>query len=104
MPKPPFRRSSDPREAAEVAFKAATTKPTNKPADPVPRPKVGSLPPARELVSLRIDRDALEHFQGEGPGWQERINKALRKVTGLREPGPVDEGLRPDQLTSENDG
>ncbi len=104
MPKPPFRRSSDSRQVAEAAFKAATTKPFDRPADPAPGPKAHSLPPARELVSLRIDRDVLEHFQGEGPGWQERINKALRKVAGLREPGPVDEGLRPDQLTSENDG
>jgi uncharacterized protein (DUF4415 family) len=31
-------------------------------------------------VSLRIDRDVLEHFQAEGPGWQDRINDALRKL------------------------
>jgi len=43
---------------------------------------VPSLPNAKELVSLRIDRDVLEHFQGEGPGWQERINAALRKAAG----------------------
>jgi uncharacterized protein (DUF4415 family) len=99
MPKPPFRRSSDPRQAAEAAFKAATT----KPAAAEPRPKGRRLPPARELVSLRIDRDVLEHFQADGPGWQDRINQALRKAAGLREPGPLDEGLRPDQLTTEND-
>jgi uncharacterized protein (DUF4415 family) len=29
---------------------------------------------------LRIDRDILEHFREAGPGWQERINEALRKV------------------------
>jgi uncharacterized protein (DUF4415 family) len=34
------------------------------------------------LVSLRIDRDILDHFQEAGPGWQERINEALRKVIG----------------------
>jgi len=32
------------------------------------------------LISLRIDRDILEHFQEDGPGWQDRINEALRKV------------------------
>jgi uncharacterized protein (DUF4415 family) len=100
MSKPPFRRSSDPRQAAEAAFKAATT----KPAAPAERPKGMVLPPARELVSLRIDRDVLEHFQATGPGWQERINAALRTAAGIRKPGPQDEGLRPDQLTSENDG
>jgi uncharacterized protein (DUF4415 family) len=35
----------------------------------------------RELVSLRIDQDVLEFFQ-DGPGWQDRINDALRKAAG----------------------
>jgi len=71
------RRTSDPRLAAEAAFKAVTTK---KPAEPAP--KKPSLPNAREFVSLRIDRDVLEHFQEAGPGWQDRINEALRKAAG----------------------
>jgi uncharacterized protein (DUF4415 family) len=70
------RRPSDPRGTAEAAFKAATTKPAELP------PKQPSLPNAKELVSLRIDRDVLEYFQEEGPGWQERINAALRKAAG----------------------
>ena len=69
-------RTSDPRQAAEAAFKAATT----KPVEPLPKP--ASLPGAKELVSLRIDRDVLDHFQEAGPGWQERINEALRKAVG----------------------
>src|SRR2546422_199075 len=56
--------------------KEATTKPSE------PAPKIPSLPNAKELVSLRIDRDVLEHFQEAGPGWQDRINEALRKVAG----------------------
>jgi uncharacterized protein (DUF4415 family) len=36
----------------------------------------------RELVSLRIDKDVLEHFQEGGPGWQDRINETLRKAIG----------------------
>jgi uncharacterized protein (DUF4415 family) len=70
------RRPTDSRQAAEAAFKAATTKP------PEPLPKAPSLPGAKELVSLRIDRDVLEHFQEGGAGWQERINAALRKAAG----------------------
>jgi uncharacterized protein (DUF4415 family) len=73
------RRSSDPRQAAEAAFKSATTKPV--PAPP-PLPKTPSLPGAKELVSLRIDRDVLDYFQEAGPGWQDRINEALRKAAG----------------------
>jgi uncharacterized protein (DUF4415 family) len=36
----------------------------------------------KELVSLRIDQDVLEHFQEGGSGWQDRINEALRKAIG----------------------
>jgi uncharacterized protein (DUF4415 family) len=81
MTKPPNRfRSSDPRQAAEALFKAATTKPVEAPPEPVSRAPV--LPGTKELVSLRIDRDVLEHYQADGPGWQERINAALRRAAG----------------------
>jgi uncharacterized protein (DUF4415 family) len=72
------RRPNDPRAAAEAAFKAATTKPPELPAAGKP-----SLPGVKEMVSLRIDRDVLDHFQEDGPGWQDRINAALRKAAGL---------------------
>jgi uncharacterized protein (DUF4415 family) len=45
-------------------------------------PKPPTLPGAKEMVSLRIDRDVLDFFQTGGPGWQERINAALRKAAG----------------------
>jgi len=64
------------RQQAERAFKAATTKPAELPAA---KPAV---PGAKEQVTLRIDRDVLDHFQADGPGWQERINEALRKAAG----------------------
>ncbi len=34
-------------------------------------------------VSIRIDRDVLEYFKAGGPGWQTRINEALRRAAGL---------------------
>jgi uncharacterized protein (DUF4415 family) len=71
------RTTSDSRWEAEQAFKAATTKPVEQPAAKTP-----SLPGAKEMVSLRIDRDVLDFFQEDGPGWQERINAALRKAAG----------------------
>ncbi len=75
MPKPPFRRTgTSSRDAAEAAFKSATTKPVEAP------PKAPIAPNAREMVSLRIDRNVLEYFQEGGPGWQDRINDALRKI------------------------
>jgi len=30
-------------------------------------------------VTLRLDRDVVERFKATGPGWQTRINAALRK-------------------------
>jgi uncharacterized protein (DUF4415 family) len=71
------RRTPDARSAAELAFKAVTTKPVEGPAKPPP-----SLPGVRETVTLRIDRDVLDFFQEDGPGWQDRINEALRKAAG----------------------
>jgi uncharacterized protein (DUF4415 family) len=34
-------------------------------------------------VALRLDRDAIERFKADGPGWQSRINEAVRKAAGL---------------------
>ena len=40
------------------------------------RPALGDT--AKQSVSLRIDKDVLEHFKASGPGWQSRMNAALR--------------------------
>ena len=37
----------------------------------------------KDQVSLRIDRDVLERFRAGGPGWQSRMNAALRAAAGL---------------------
>jgi uncharacterized protein (DUF4415 family) len=70
------RTLNDARTEAEAAFKKTTTKAPEAP------PKKTALPSVKELVSLRIDQDVLEHFQEGGPSWQERINEALRKAAG----------------------
>lgn len=72
MANPP-RRPTNPVAAAEAAFK-----PIKKPAAPVREPS--AAPNVRELVSIRIDRAVLEHFQQDGPGWQDRINDTLRRT------------------------
>ncbi|QIB33983.1 BrnA antitoxin family protein [Ancylobacter pratisalsi] len=76
---PPRRFNGSARDAAEAAFKSATS----KPAAAEPAPKAPAIPNAKELVSIRLDRDVLEHFQESGPGWQDRINAALRNAAGL---------------------
>jgi uncharacterized protein (DUF4415 family) len=70
------RTLNDARTEAEAVFKKVTTKAVEPP------PKKAALPGVKELVSLRIDQDVLEHFQDGGPGWQDRINDALRKAAG----------------------
>lgn len=41
--------------------------------------------PTKALVSLRLDREVLEAFRAGGPGWQVRMNAALRSAAGLAE-------------------
>ncbi len=78
MSQPPRRPRtlSDAKTEAEALFKTATAKPVEAPA------KAVAVPGVRELVSLRIDQDVLAFFQEDGPGWQDRINAALRKAAG----------------------
>lgn len=76
MANPP-RRPTNPMAAAEAAFK-----PTKKPAAPVR--ETAAVPDVRELVSIRIDRAVLDYFQADGPGWQDRINDALRATVQKR--------------------
>ena len=65
--------------AAEAAFK-----PVKKPAAAIREP--ASAPNVRELVSIRIDRAVLDHFQEDGPGWQDRINDALKQIVAGKPP------------------
>lgn len=45
------------------------------------RPPAGAQ--AKRQVTLRLDPDVLDKFREGGPGWQSRINAALRKAAGL---------------------
>ena len=71
------RRPTDPRKAAEAAFRAATAR---KPEGPAVPAAPAAIPGTRESVTLRIDSAVLEHFQKDGPGWQDRINDALKAL------------------------
>lgn len=70
------RTLSDARSEAEAAFKKVTAKVAEAP------PKKSTVPGIKEQVTLRIDQDVLDYFREGGPGWQERINAALRKAAG----------------------
>ncbi|QEE46756.1 hypothetical protein FVA81_20060 [Rhizobium sp. WL3] len=65
------RRPVNPKDAAEALFR------------PAPKPVAAAVerraaPDVKELVSIKLDSAILAHFQKDGPGWQDRINDALR--------------------------
>ena len=41
----------------------------------------------KEAIKLRLDPDVLEYFRSGGPGWQTRINDALRRAARLKKAG-----------------
>ena len=50
------------------------------------RKNVGGRPKAdnpKVAVSLRLDQDIVARFKASGPGWQTRMNDALRHAAGL---------------------
>lgn len=44
------------------------------------RPKLAQT---KRHVSLRLDQDVIDIFKADGPGWQVRVNQALRKAAGV---------------------
>ena len=50
------------------------------------RKSVGGRPKSENpkvAVSLRLDQEVVARFKASGPGWQTRINDALRDAAGL---------------------
>lgn len=67
------RRPTNPKDAAEALFA-----PVRKAAAPAVEKRA---PPAvKEQVTIKLDSAVIEYFQEDGPGWQDRINDALRAV------------------------
>lgn len=51
------------------------------------RKNVGGRPKSdnpKVAVSLRLDQEIVARFKASGPGWQTRMNDALRDAAGLR--------------------
>lgn len=79
MARPPNRyRPTDALSVAEAVFKPASAAP-----EPVRAQTRVGVPVSKESVTIKLDSDLLAHFQEGGPGWQERINDALRRAAGL---------------------
>jgi len=44
------------------------------------RTRGAGVKPAKVSQTLRLDREVLEGWRSSGPGWQSRMNDALRKT------------------------
>lgn len=49
----------------------------------VKRPRGRPAGSNKEQITLRLDRDVIDRFKAAGPGWQSRINDALRAAAGV---------------------
>jgi uncharacterized protein (DUF4415 family) len=76
-PPPRSRRPTSAIERAEAVFRPTAPEPV------APAARTAPVPTGKETVSLRLDRDVLAFFQDDGPGWQDRINAALRRAAGV---------------------
>lgn len=87
-PKPPADYDDNP-EWTEADFAAA------RPASEVLPPEALALlvrkpgrqagwtkPGAKKSITLRLDPDVIEGWRKSGPGWQSRMNAALREALG----------------------
>lgn len=73
---------SDEEDAAITADAAGDA--DNLPADELIRRRGRpSIDNPKEAIKLRLDPDVITHFRASGPGWQTRMNEALRKAAGL---------------------
>ena len=74
---------TDPDDAPELTddwFAAADLYEGDKLIRKGGRPRLAA---PKQAVNLRLDPEVLAYFRNSGPGWQSRINEALRRVAGL---------------------
>lgn len=83
--KPPIVIDDDNPEWTEADFARAKTGDDLPPhiRAAFPKTRGPQKAPVKVPVSLRLDREAVERFKAGGPGWQSRINEAVRKAAGL---------------------
>jgi uncharacterized protein (DUF4415 family) len=74
-----FARAKPANEILSAEVVALLTKPTAKSPVPLGRPRGSN----KEQVALRLDKEVVARFRSDGPGWQSRMNAALRKAAGL---------------------
>ena len=48
-----------------------------------PRTRGPQKAPRKVPVSIRLSPEVIKYFKADGPGWQGRIDEALRKLAGV---------------------
>ena len=72
----PSRRLQKQKKVSRLRASASASK---GPLEPLPE-SPGLYRPIKKPVTLRLDADVLAWFKRQGPGYQTRINRALRKL------------------------
>ncbi len=74
--------STSPEE--DAAVRAAAQSDPDNPPDVVSK-RIGRPPAAltKQSITIRVDPDVVRRFKADGPGWQSRMNEALRRAVGL---------------------
>lgn len=73
--------TDDQLDRAELSVGGKVVRPADGTLTRPGRPPLG--PAAKRQVTLRLDPDVIDWFREGGPGWQGRINEALRKAVNL---------------------
>ena len=73
--------TDDQLDRAELSVGGKVLRPANGTLTRAGRPPLGNA--AKQQVTLRLDPDVLAKFREGGPGWQGRINAALRAAVAL---------------------
>jgi len=72
--------TKDQWDRAEIAIGGKVIRPANGTLTKPGRPKKAD---AKVSVHLRLSPEVIAHFRARGPGWQTRIDEALRKAAKL---------------------
>jgi uncharacterized protein (DUF4415 family) len=84
MPRPTVTDDDNPEWAADDFARA---KPASALPDHIraafPRTRGPQKAPTKVAVSIRLSPEVIAHFKAGGPGWQSRIDEALRKMAGV---------------------
>lgn len=66
---------------AELSVDGTVIRPARDTLRRAGRPKADTV---KTQITLRLDPDVIAHFREDGPGWQGRMNAALRQAAGLK--------------------